>query len=108
MALLPAWIFVIGVNMLPFLLIPAVMLIPGYLFRGQDPPPPDDRDGGPGGPPREPRDSPDRPRDGLPLPDAEPARVRVRDHRPARLVPRERGREPEPTPLRPSHPPRPV
>jgi hypothetical protein len=63
-------------------------------------------DGGGHGPPRPPAQPSDRPRGGLPLPDAEPALIRLRDHRrlgeqlprrerrPAREPAREPSREP--------------
>jgi hypothetical protein len=81
----------------------AALLIPA--LRGPDNPPPGDggSDGGWGRrketPPR-----PSKPRGGLPLPDAVPARVRLRDHRRlAELLPRparRQVREPERTPVR--------
>lgn len=66
-------------------------------------PPGGDSDGGGGLRPLLPR-SPTRPRDGLPLPDAAPSRVRLRE--PGRLAdrlagrPRRPAREPERTPVR--------
>lgn len=71
--------------------------------RPEPPPPPGgDSDGGGGLRPRLPR-SPTRPRDGLPLPDALPSRVRLRE--PGRLAdllparPRRPAREPQRTPV---------
>ena len=66
----------------------------------------DDGGGGGGSGPREPDAPPDAPRGGIPLPDAEQSRERVRDHdRPGRrrLRPRRPAREPDrlPTPRRP-------
>lgn len=83
----------------------AALLLPA--LRGtQDLPPRTDHDSDEGwghGPPRPP--SPlDLPPGGLPLPDAVPARVRLRDHRrlPELLPPHERrpAREPDRTPVR--------
>ena len=58
----------------------ALMFVPGLLYQPSDPFPgaseSDDGGGGPGPP----RPSPDRPRGGVPLPDADQARVRARDH----------------------------
>ncbi|HUJ34505.1 MAG TPA: hypothetical protein VLW51_04795 [Solirubrobacteraceae bacterium] len=67
------------------------------------PPGPSDSDGGGGGgsAPREPPAPPTSPRGGLPLPDAEQSRERIRDHdRPARrrLRPRRPAREPSRVP----------
>jgi hypothetical protein len=70
------------------------------------PPGPADSGGGGGGGgsrPREPNAPPDAPRGGLPLPDAEQSRERVRDHdRPGRrrLRPRRPVREPDRSPVR--------
>lgn len=107
--LFPAFVFVLGARMLPFLLMPVVMLLPGFICRGQGSAPgesdSDDESGGWGNGPREPQSSPDAPSGGLPLPDAEPARVRLRDHdsgRHERILIRERrpAREPERLPIR--------
>ncbi len=83
----------------------AALLLPA-LRSGPDLPPRSDRgsDGGGGRrPPKTPTPS-DPPRGGLPLPDAEPARVRLRDHRrlPDLLPHPERRptREPEREPVR--------
>jgi hypothetical protein len=70
---------------LVFLTIPALMLVPALLYRkpGQSPDSPDDEGGGGGrgpGPPPVPPARPTPPWGGVPLPDAEPARLRIRDH----------------------------
>jgi hypothetical protein len=61
-------------------------------------------DDGWGNEPRRPTEPSNRPRGGLPLPDAEPSLVRLRDHRklPEQLPARERrpAREPEREPIR--------
>ncbi|HWH09804.1 MAG TPA: hypothetical protein VG165_01645 [Solirubrobacteraceae bacterium] len=87
----------------------SMMLVPAVLFRdrgdGPGPPPPSDDDGGTG-PPRRPSPR-GAPRGGLPLPDADQARWRVRDqHGPDRrhLPSRRRSREPEHAPLTPLAP----
>jgi hypothetical protein len=85
----------------------ALLLSPAILFPdwGSPPPPSDGGDGGGGGgggddpPQRSPR--PSAPRGGIPLPDAEQSRKRVRDHRrPAwrQVFPRRPAREPEHAP----------
>ncbi len=59
--------------------------------------------GGGGGPQPEPPRPPEAPRGGLPMPDAHPARVRIRDHVRPVLTPRRSrraGREPERAPHR--------
>ena len=80
------------------------LLLPA--LRGQDVPPPANRDsddGGGHGPPKEPTPS-GPPTGGLPLPDAAPARIRLRDHRRlSELLPRRErrpAREPERDPVR--------
>jgi hypothetical protein len=94
-----------------FLFISALVLAPWFLFRSQRPPPgPADSGGGWGTGPQEPHDFPGIPPGGLPLPlpDAEPARVRLRDHdRPLRVPSRERrpAREPGRAPVRSLHGP---
>jgi hypothetical protein len=99
--LLPALTFVLGVEFLPSLLLPVVMLGPALLFRGDDSgpsgPSSDDGGGGGGGPgPRGPDRPPSSPFDGMLLPDAQPSRTRLRDHRTALgTAPRRRG-APEP------------
>jgi hypothetical protein len=74
------------------------------LLMGRREPPPESDDPGPGGgggPPDRPP-PPRGPTHGTPLPDAEPARIRLRDHvRLAdRLPPRQRRRGAEPVPQR--------
>jgi len=74
-----------GVNvlgMIYLLLVLAVVFLPMILGRGGPSPGQSDSDsdgGGGGGPPRPPM-PPDAPRGGIPLDDAEPARVRLRGH----------------------------
>jgi hypothetical protein len=87
-------------------LVCAAALILPALRSGPDLPPQSDRgsdDGGGRRPPKSPMPS-DPPRGGLPLPDAEPARVRLRDHRRlADLLPRRErrpAREPDREPVR--------
>jgi hypothetical protein len=112
--LLPALAFVLGPQFLPILLLPVAMLGPALLFRGDDSgpggPSSDDGGGGGGSGPRDPETPPKSPFGGLLLPDAQPMRTRLRDHRRAvRMTPGRRGRTPpEPTrrpartPARPS------
>ena len=89
----------------------AVMLAPTLLPRtllypGPASPPPEgtDDDGGGGrGPDPDPPRPPDAPRGGIPLPDADPAPVRRRDHDRLTLTPRRQrrpAREPVRTPQR--------
>jgi len=85
----------------------AVLIIPALRDSPEFPPPRPDpgSDGGWGRGPDRPPAPQDPPRGGgIPLPDAEPARVRLRDHRklPEHLPRRERrpAREPERTPVR--------
>lgn len=69
------------VGFLPFLSLPALFILPALLLSdGEGPSEGNDDDGGGGGgqPPR-PR-PPKSPWGGVPLPDADPARVRRRDH----------------------------
>jgi hypothetical protein len=95
--------------LLPFLLLVgviALMLVPGVLYRGSgsSPGPSDSDGGGGGGPgPGQPPRPPDAPRGGIPLPDADQARVRARDHigprfreRARRRTAHEPGRSPAP------------
>jgi hypothetical protein len=96
---------------LVFFTIPGIMLVPALLYRRPDQPPgpsDDDGGGGPGHPPPpEPPARPTSPRGGVPLPDAEQARLRIREH--GRRVWRARrsrrpAREPDRRPVRaPSH-----
>ncbi len=83
----------------------ALVFVPVLVARRRLPPGSSGGDGDDGGGrgPREPDPPPGRPTGGLPLPDAEPARVRLRGHgRLADLLPdRERrpAREPQRTPV---------
>jgi hypothetical protein len=77
-------------------------LLPWALGWFEDSPPDDGSDGGGGSGPPAPR-SPEPPRGGLPLPDAEPARARRRDRHPAagrHLRSRRATREPSRVPER--------
>lgn len=94
----------------PYLLIMAVLLGPACLPRSVLYPdhgsPPDGRDADDsgGGTPPMPPTPPSTPGGGIPLPDADPARIRVRDHDRPDLVPtrtRRATREPGGTPQRP-------
>jgi hypothetical protein len=77
----------------------AVLMLPA-LREPPDSPPWSDSDDGWGRGPREPPKPPESPRGGIPLPDAAPARVRLRDHRRlADLLPR-RDRRPAREPTR--------
>lgn len=89
-----------------FLTVPGLMLVPALLYRqpGSSADPSDDEGGGgrgPGFPPAPPA-PPTSPRGGVPLPDAEPARTRLREH--GRIAgprrPRRPAREPERAPVR--------
>jgi hypothetical protein len=66
------------IMLLVFCCIPALMLAPALLFCWPDTSPGDDGDGGPPRPDEPPPQGP--PMNGLPLPDADPAGWRVRDH----------------------------
>jgi hypothetical protein len=87
-----------------FLTIPGLILVPALLYRrpGSSPDSSDDEGGGGRGPgPEPPR--PTAPRGGVPLPDAEQARLRLREHGRRALGahrPRRPAREPAPTPGR--------
>jgi hypothetical protein len=99
--ILPALMFVLGREFLPIMLLPLAMLAPALLFRGDDSGPggsgSDDGGGGGGSGPRYPETPPSSPFGGLMLPDSQPWRTRLRDHRPAiRLSPRRRRAAPEP------------
>jgi hypothetical protein len=94
-----------GINILGVIyvvLVLGVVLVP-ILLRRSDPPDggSSDGDGGSGRRPPRPSRPPDKPLDGLPLPDAEPASVRLRDH--GRLADgrRARRRRPSRAPVRP-------
>jgi hypothetical protein len=87
----------------------AVLIIPALRDSPEFPPgrPDSGSDGGWGrGPDQPPKPAPDSPRGGIPLPDAEQARIRLRDHRTLseQLPGRERrpAREPDRTPVRSS------
>jgi hypothetical protein len=100
-AIVPIWRMQVVTIWLYLMAIPALILLPALLFRPSGPPPGStgDEGGGPG--PGPPPPAPARPRGGIPLPDAEPARARVRDHVRPRLVSRQarrRAREPTPAP----------
>ncbi|MGH2881649.1 MAG: hypothetical protein ACRDPA_02925 [Solirubrobacteraceae bacterium] len=83
----------------------AVLILPALRDNPEMPPRPDSgSDGGWGrGPDLSPK-APDAPRGGLPLPDAEPALIRLRDHRTlSEQLPRRArrpSREPDRTPVR--------
>jgi len=96
------------------LVLVTVLLAPVLLPRKVLYPPPappssgtdDDDDDGGGRGPRKPPQAPEGPRGGLPLPDADPAQVRIRDHRrPAlmRFRARRPAHEPERAPARTPH-----
>lgn len=99
--LMIAGMHLLGLVCAAALILPAMRSEPGL------PPRPDrgSDDGWGHGPPKPPSQPSDRPRGGLPLPDAEPARIRLRDHRRLgeQLPHRERrpAREPERRPLVP-------
>ncbi len=102
---LPVLGLAIGTALMPFLFWPAVLLVSTVFFPGHPPAPghgDGEDDGGGGGGPEAPR-QPKPPTGGLPLPDAEPARVRLRDqHRPPLTPARQRrpAREPQRSPAR--------
>ena len=83
----------------------ALLAVPASLCRSPDssPGPSDDESGGGPGPDRPPA-SPEPPRGGVPLPDADLSRIRVRDHGSPKIrsVKRRRAREPEREPV-PTH-----
>jgi hypothetical protein len=80
--------------------IPAFILLPALLFNPPGSPPGGSGDDGGGpGPDPPPPPAPARPRGGIPLPDAEHARARVRDHVRPKLIGR-RPRRPAPEPAR--------
>lgn len=86
----------------------SILLTPAILFpdSGWPPQPPggDGGGGGGGGDPPEPSPRPSAPSGGIPLPDAEQSRQRVRDHRRLawrRVFPRRPAREPEHAPTVP-------
>jgi hypothetical protein len=91
---------------LVFITLPALMLVPALLYRRPGGSPGASDDDGGGGPGRGPHPSPPpAPRGGVPLPDAEQARLRLREHgrlalgaRRARRAPREPVRSPQRAP----------
>jgi hypothetical protein len=101
-----AGVHLLGLACVAVLMIPALREPPDSPPRQQD----DGSDDGWGNNPRRPLHPHDVPGGGLPLPDAVPARVRLRDHRPLheRLPSRERRpvREPSRQPARPVKVPR--
>jgi hypothetical protein len=99
-----------SVMFVPLFALPAMFIVSGMLFRGGDPPsdrPEADDDDGGGGGPRRPRPPECPPSSGPPLPDADQARGRARDHTRGRLAPppprRGAPREPAPKRVRPLH-----
>lgn len=98
--LMIAGVHLVGLACVAVLMVPALRDAPDSGTR----PPEDGSDDGWGNHPREPVGPKSGPGGGLPLPDAQPARVRLRDHRRMRdLIPRpERrpSREPDRTPIR--------
>src|ERR1700733_2117122 len=98
--LMIAGMHLLGLVCAAVLIIPALREDPEFPPRHSDP----GSDGGGGSGPGRPPLRPDRPRGGIPLPDAEQARVRLRDHRKlSEQLPRpERrpAREPVRTPVR--------
>src|SRR5271168_4330246 len=64
-----------------FLFVPAMFFVPVLLYHQSGSSPDSPEDGGDWGPgPDQPLGSPDAPRGGVPIPDAEQARIRLRDH----------------------------
>jgi hypothetical protein len=101
---LPLWISRDVRPRLLLLLLPGLVFVPSLLYRNSGSPPGPEEDGGGGSGPEPPRPSPLGPPGGVPLPDADQARTRVRDHsRPAfdgarhRRSAREPRRRPAPT-----------
>jgi hypothetical protein len=85
------------------LVIPALILVPILLYRPAGPPPGPSGDDDGGARPEPSPPAPPRPDGGIPLPDAEQSRTRVRDHSRPRLTergPRRPTREPSRTPHR--------
>jgi hypothetical protein len=74
--------------------LPVLMLVPALLYRRSGPSSDSDEDGGEGQGPDAPSSPPLGPHGGIPLPDAEPANLRLRDHDAARLVRRRSERHP--------------
>jgi len=97
-----------SITFVPLFALPAMFIVSGMLFGGGDSPPdrPDvDDGGGGGGGPRRPDPPPSPPSAAPPLPDADQARARARDHTRGRLAPsparRGAPRRPAPKPVRP-------
>jgi hypothetical protein len=87
--------------LLVFLFVPALFFLPALLYHQSGSSPGSSEDGGWGPGPDPPSSSPDAPRGGVPRPDAEQARIRLRDHTGPefdRVKPRRPAREPERTP----------
>ena len=80
--LLPDRVVRTTLMLLVFFIIPSVVFVPALLYHrpGSSPPDAPDDDGGGGPGPEPPPARPTAPRGGVPLPDAEPSRRRVRDH----------------------------
>jgi hypothetical protein len=99
-------LMIAGVHVLGLAIV-AVLLIPALREGPDSPPSSEGSDEGWGRGPDEPPKRPKSPIGGLPLPDALPARVRLRDHdRLADHIPpheRRPAREPERSPVRVSH-----
>ena len=93
-----------SIMFVPLFALPAMFIVSGMLFGGGDSPPdrPDADDGGGGGGPRRPHPPETPPSAGPPLPDADQARGRARDHTRGRLAPSptRRGPRREPAPQR--------
>ncbi|HUA02349.1 MAG TPA: hypothetical protein VMB27_00520 [Solirubrobacteraceae bacterium] len=93
-----------SVMFVPLFALPAMFIVSGMLFGGGDPPPerPDADDSGGGGGPRRPHPPESPPSTGPPLPDADMARARSRDHTrgPLAPAPTRRGAPREPVPKR--------
>ena len=86
------------ISMIAAIMLARRMFSPGW----GSPPGPSDGDDGGGWGPRRPPSPPDPPRGGIPLPDAEQSRQRVRDHDrpPRRRLRRRPAREPDRAPAR--------
>jgi hypothetical protein len=72
-----AWIFLVGLRVLD---LGALLVWLVWFFKLRDEPDDGEDDGGGGGPPVQPTTPPRGPHDGVPLPDAGPWPVRLRDH----------------------------
>jgi hypothetical protein len=81
----------------------ALMFVPGLLYRGTIAPPgSSESDGGGGSGPRPPGPSPSDPRGGIPLPDADQASARVRDHNSPKFEDQKRRRPTHDSPRTPA------